>query len=208
MSTTDTTIRDRQIADLDYATRIAREGAHTPLLGGPIGLLWGVLIAAATLLQYLILEQVLAVPLYTLGFLWIAFAVVGGLGSWLLGRRIEAAPGANSTANRVEGYVWTLFAAMLGALVAGILLDQLIGGGGARLWDFIIPATFAGQGLAYGVVAKLSGLRWLHLASFAGFVFGAATVTAVGENIIYLIASVGAVLTVVLPSLRTMKAAG
>ena len=196
-----------QLADLDFATRLAREGAHTPLLGGPIGLMWGVLIAVTTLMQYLILEQMVALPLGALAVLWIGFSVVGGLGSWLLGRRIEAQPGAGSVANRVEGYVWTLFAGMLGALVAGIVLDLFFGGGGAMQWDFIIPVTFAGQGLAYGVVAKLTGLRWLHLASFAGFVFGALTMTAVGENVIYLIASAGAVLTVVVPSLRTMKAA-
>ena len=196
-----------QLADLDFATRLAREGAHTPLLGGPIGLMWGVLIAATTLMQYLILEQIIALPLGALAVLWIGFSVVGGLGSWLLGRRIEAQPGANSVANRVEGYVWTLFAGMLAALAVGILLDQFVGGGRPEQWSFIIPATFAGQGLAYGVVAKLTGLRWLHLASFAGFVFGALTMTAVGESVIYLIASIGAVLTVVLPSLRTMKAA-
>ena len=196
-----------QLADLDFATRLAREGAHTPLLGGPIGLMWGVLIAATTLVQYLILEQVIALPLGALAVLWIGFGLVGGLGSWLLGRRIEAQPGAGSVANRVEGYVWTLFAGMLGALVVGIVLDLFVGGGGPTQWDFIIPVTFAGQGLAYGVVAKLTGLRWLHLARFAGFAFGALTMTAVGENVIYLIASVGAVLTVVLPSLRTMKAA-
>ena len=196
-----------QLADLDFATRLAREGAHTPLLGGPIGLMWGVLIAVTTLMQYLILEQIIALPLGALAVLWIGFSVVGGLGSWLLGRRIVAQPGVGSVANRVEGYVWTLFAGMLGALVVGIVLDLFVGGGGPMQWDFIIPVTFAGQGLAYGVVAKLTGLRWLHLASFAGFAFGALTMTAVGESVIYLIASIGAVLTVILPSLRTMKAA-
>lgn len=195
------------LADLDYASAIAKDGANTPLLGGPIGLMWGVLLCATFLGQWLILTGALAVPLSYIGFLWLAFAVIGGTGSALLGRKISTKPGATSVSNRVESYVWMMFAAMMGSLFIGALLNQLLAGGSPKLYDIILIVGFAGQGLAYGVTAKMTGLKWLHMAAFAGFTTAAICFVAMGQNHLYLIAAIAVVITVVLPSLKTINAA-
>jgi len=196
------------MADLEQASRIAREGENTPLLGGPIGLMWGILIALVFSIQYMILARILAFPGYSLAILWVSFAVIGGLGVFLLGRQADQKPGAQSVGNRVETYIWTMFAGMMGSLAAGIILSQLLSDGTYHLWDIMIIFGFAGQGMAYGVIAKISKLSWIHLASLAAFVFSAVCFVAYGQIHIYLVGAIGTVFTVILPSLKTMKAAG
>ena len=196
------------MADLEEASRIARAGEDMPLIGGPIGLMWGVLLTGVFAIHYMILEQILAVPDWSFAALWIGFAIIGGLGSAILGRRIESKPGASSTANIVEQNVWIMFTAAMASLAVGVLLNIILAGGTHDLWTIILIVGFAGQGLAYGVVAKLTGHGWLHFAAFAGFTMAAVTMSFYGQNIIYLIAAIGSGVTIILPSLLSMKAAG
>lgn len=196
------------LADLEHASRIAKQGEDTPLLGGPIGLMWGILIAVTFSIQYLILERILAFPGYSLAILWISFAAIGGLGVFILGRKADQKPGAQSIGNRVETYIWTMFAGMMASLAAGIILNQVLSDGTHKLWDIMIIIGFAGQGMAYGVIAKVSKLSWLHLASLAAFIFSAMCFVAYGQTHIYLVGAIGTIFTVILPSLKTMKAAG
>ena len=105
----------------------------------------------------------------------------------------------------METYVWIMFSAMMITLFTGVVLNLLLNGGTAQLFDFIVIAGFAGQGLAYGVVAKLTGHKWIHLASLAGFIASAIAFVAYGQPHIYLIGSIGALLTIVVPSLISLK---
>lgn len=194
------------MADLEEASRIAKTGEATPLVGGPIGLMWGVLITLALAIHYMIISQTITVPLHNLNFLWIGFAILGGAGSVILGQIVDKKPGANSIANRVEQSVWIMFASAMGSLAIGVILNLILGEGSYQLWDFILIAGFAGQGLAYGVVAKLTGHGWIHYASFASFTLAAVTMSFYGQSIIYLIAAVGSFFTIIIPSLLSMKA--
>ena len=72
---------DALMADLAEASRIAKAGEDMPLVGNSIGLMWGVLITSIFSYQYLILSETLAFPEITLAFAWIAFGVIGGIGS-------------------------------------------------------------------------------------------------------------------------------
>jgi len=195
------------MADLKHASEIAKAGENAPLVGGPIGLMWGVLITAVLGLHYLIMVQIIPLPFHILNFIWIGFAVFGGLGSAILGRKIDKKTGTNSNTNKVEHYVWIMFTAAMASLAVGVILNLMLGKGGYDLWAFILIAGFAGQGLAYGVVAKLTGHNWVHFAAFAGFTMAAVTMSFYGQNIIYLIAGLGTVATVIIPSLLSMKAA-
>jgi len=196
------------MADLEEASRIAKAGEDMPLVGGPIGLMWGVLLTGVFAVHYMILERVLDLPDWSFAILWIGFAVIGGLGSAILGRNVEAKPGASSTANVVEQNIWMMFAAAMASLAVGVLLNIVLAGGTHDLWTIILIVGFAGQGLAYGVVAKLTGHSWLHFAAFAGFTMAAMTMSFYGQNIIYFIAAIGSVVTIIIPSLLSMKAAG
>jgi hypothetical protein len=194
--------------DLEYATSLAKAGESAPLLGGPIGLLWGVLLCFIFFVQWGVLSGTFGWPQNTLLFCWIAFAVIGGGGSAIMGRYINQKPGANSAANRVETYVWTMFSGMMASLFIGIVLNMTLNGGTYQLFDLVMIVGFAGQGLAYGVVAKMSKIKLLHIASFLGFTASALCFAFYGDIKVYLIAAIATLFTIVLPSVLLMKRAG
>ena len=197
--------KDQILADLDYASNLAKAGAQTPLLGGPIGLMWGILICAVFLLQWAILTQTLPLPAEAIAYMWIAFAIIGGTGTAILGRRNDRKTGANSVANKVETYVWIMFSAAMATLAFGIILNLILQDGSVKLWDFMVVAGFAGQGFAYGVIAKMTKLRWVHMASLASFIASAVCFAAYGTLHIYLVGAIAIVFTVIIPSLISMK---
>ena len=196
---------DALMADLAEASRIAKAGEDMPLVGGPIGLMWGILLTSILTMHYIIITQTLAISQQNLIFFWFAFVIIGVAGSIFLGKKIDKKPGAYSTSNRVESYVWIMFGGMMGALSVGVILNQLFGNGSYELWTLVVIFGFAGQGLAYGVVAKLTGQAWLHFASFASFTMAAMTMSFYNSAIIYLLAALGAFVTIVIPSLMTIR---
>jgi len=197
--------KEQILADLDYASTLAKDGATTPLLGGPIGLMWGVLISAVLIGQWSILTQTIDIPISSLGFLWIGFAIIGGLGSAILGKRIDNKPGANSVANRVEAYVWVMFSGFMVTLFIGVVLNIIFQKANPETFDFLVIAAFAGQGLAFGVVAKLTNLRWIHMASLTSFVSSALCFSMLGDVNMYLVASLAAIITIIIPSVISMQ---
>ena len=197
--------KEQIIADLDYASALAKDGASTPLLGGRIGLMWGILLTLVFFGQWAILTKTLDISPNNIWFLWAALAIIGGAGSGVMGRKIDSKPGANSVANRVEAYVWIMYSGYMATLFVGVVLNMLIQKSGAQSFDYLVIAGFAGQGLAYGVVAKLTGLKWIHLASFAGFAASALCFSMFGTINMYLAASIATILTIVIPSLISLK---
>jgi len=189
------------LADLEEASRIAKAGEDAPLLGSSIGLMWGVLITLIFTYQYLVLSGTLGVHEATLGIAWMAFGVIGGIGSTILGRAADKMPGANSVNNRVEEYVWTMFAGSMATMVIGAVLNMLFGNGDQALWNTVLVFAFAGQGIAYGVIAKLTRLTLLHVTSFASFTFAAMSFMMVDKVEVYLLGALGAILTIVIPNL-------
>lgn len=193
--------KDQIMADLDYASQLAKDGANTPLLGGPIGLMWGILLTLILGYQYLILAQKISLPPESLAIAWIAYGGIGGIGSTILGRQIDRMPGANSVNNRVETYVWIMFVGGIAAVVAGSILNMTLGEGDQTTWNTVLIFAFAGQGMAYGIIAKLAKEKVLHIASFLSFTFAAVVFMLIHDPIIYLIGSIGAIVTIVIPNL-------
>ena len=199
--------REEILSDLQEASRIAKAGEDTPLLGGPIGLMWGVLLTLVFGYQYLVVSGGLNVPQSSLLFAWIAFAVIGGVGSTLLGRRIKNKPGMQSVSNKVESYVWTMYIGGLAAFFVGIILNSTYSGANQIVWNSVLPFAFAAQGMAYGVTAKISGQKIMHIASFSAMSFAAISMMVVTAPTVNLIGSIGSFVTIVIPSLISIKQA-
>jgi hypothetical protein len=195
------------MADLEEASRIAKAGEDMPLVGGPVGLWWGVLLTLTFTLHYLIFTQSLPISEAWIGWLWFTFGLGGSLGSVLIGRRIGKKPGAGSFVNRVEQYAWMMFAFTMLSLAVGVLLNLILNEGTMDLWTMLLIFGFGGQGLVYGLTAKLTGHGWLHFASLGGFTMAAVTMSFYGDIFVYVIAAIGTVVTIIIPSLLSMKAA-
>ncbi|MDA8708800.1 hypothetical protein N9M10_05425 [Hellea sp.] len=65
--------KEQILADLDYASSIAKDGANTPLLGGPIGLMWGCLVVPTLIAHGAIMEGLINLPQDKIGFIWMAY---------------------------------------------------------------------------------------------------------------------------------------
>ncbi|MDG1473573.1 MAG: hypothetical protein P8Q37_01625 [Porticoccaceae bacterium] len=195
---------EQLINDLNYATDLAKSGQEAPLVGGPFGLMWGVLLSATLTSHWAIVSGTFNLPLDNLWKLWIGFAVVGSIGSAILGSKVNAKPANTSTANKVEQSVWQLFSVMLGTVWVGIVMSMIFGSGTPQLFDFIVAMGFGGQGLAYAHTARMSHNKWLIYPGIASFVACAMSMALHGHVELYLFAGIITVFTVVLPSLKTM----
>ena len=193
------------IDDLKYARDLAQEGVNTPLVGGRIGLMWGILLAIVFFAQWAVLSKVLTIPVSNLIYFWIAFAVIGGAGTALLGRKAAEMEGAHSVGNKVDGTVWGMFSLMMGTLFLGVLLNVALNSGSPTLFSVMLPVGFAGQALAYGLVARISKIRWMNLAMLANCLCSIICFVFYGSVTVYLIGSIGVILTVVIPSLIIIK---
>ena len=152
--------------DLSYATALAKSGSEAPLVGGPIGLMWGILLSTTLLTHWAIVTGVLAVKFQYLWLLWIIYSLLGAFGS--------------------------------------AIISMLLGMGSVAMFDLVPIVGFAGQGLAYGVTAKISHHKWLAWASGAAFLACMLCLPTFGQPMLYLIAAIATVFTVVLPSLKTI----
>jgi len=196
--------REDLLNDLEYVKTLAEEGATTPLLGGRFGLMWGVLMTITFFLHWAILIEIIPVHPQNLIFFWMGFMLIGGISSFVLDRMMSRKPGMNSVANRVEGHVWAMFSMMLLTLAIGTLLNILFQGGTSRLFELMVIFAFAGQGMAYGVVAKMSGQKLMQRTSIASLIASIICFSVYGTLTLYLIAAISTVITVIIPSLISM----
>lgn len=197
--------RDQIFDDLNFARNIAEQGINTPLLGGRIGLMWGCLLAPTLLVHGLTLMGYIPLPQTYIGLLWLAFGVLGGLLTFILGRGIENKPGANSAINRVEQATWTATTLMLFGLAIGTSYSVLMMGKPYWLYDVIMAAAFGTYVINYYVLAKLSGMKRLYAPMMIAFILMVIMVVNLGQPFIYVLAAVGVVFTAVIPAYLSLK---
>ena len=94
---------------------------------------------------------------------------------------------------------------MMATLFLGTFLNILLVSQSYELFSLMLPVGFAGQGLAYGLVAKFSNLKWMKLLLAANFICSIVCFVTYGSVNIYLVGAIGIVLTVVVPSVVTMR---
>ena len=192
------------INDLNYATDLAKSGQEAPLVGGPFGLMWGVLLSATLTCHWAIVSGTLNVSFNHLWMLWIGSVIAGSIGSAILGIKAKTKPANSSTANKVEQSIWQLFSVMLGTAWVGIVIGMTFGSGTPQLFDVIVAMGFGGQGLAYAHTARMSHNKWLIYPGIASFLACTISMALYGQVALYLFAGVASLFTVVLPSLKTM----
>ena len=193
------------IDNLDYATNLAKAGQEAPLVGGPIGFMWGLLLIATLGTHWSFITGELPFELWHLSALWVSCLMLGGGVSAALSQNHKQKPSFYSTASQIEHSVWLMVSIMLGCFWVGVALPTFFGSGTLVLFDFMVIAGFGGQGLAYGVTARMSHHKWLAYPSGASFLASVVCISAFGQPLLYLIAAVATVFTVVLPSIKTIE---
>lgn len=192
--------KNEVLDNLDYARKVAEQGIDAPLVGGRFGLLWGVLLTITFAGHWAILTGTVGLPLPTLGWLWLGFAVAGSAGTFLLDRTVRNKPGLSSFGNRADSVIWMFFGATMFACFLGLALKLAAGGGSYPLFDFMVAIGFAGQGMAYGALSQLTTQRWLLAPAIGAYLLAIVSFYLYGTAALYLAAAAGVIVTVVIPS--------
>jgi hypothetical protein len=191
--------------DLRYVRELAESGAHAPLLGGRFMAWWGLLLTIAYTLQHFALRGAIGDGGAIFGFIWGGFGLLGGLGQFVLARRMAGKSGAGSAANRASRPAWLAAALAIASMVTGAALAS---GGhfGPETFDWIVPVAFTAYACALFVTGSLA-----RSAVTKGAGLGAAVMVGLFTAFIfspdrYLLAAAGVFATVLLPGLLLLRA--
>lgn len=185
--------------DLDYVKTLAEEGRNAPLIGGRVGLWWGVLLCVTLFMHWLIVTDRVAVPEYILSVLWIGFALVGMAGSAVLKRTLHGKPGGQAANNRVAHALWTgtSFLLFLFGFAAGTSAG--FGYNDFDIMNMMMPLAFGLYGLTGYVTAKISGESWLMFPAGAAFLIMVIALFMLSSANLFLLAIAGVIVTIIIP---------
>ncbi len=191
--------------DIDYVKTLAEEGKNAPMLGGRIGLWWGILLCMALFSHWATLRGISPLAVEMLGLIWLIFGVVGGIGAFILGRSLTYKPGASSVNNRVAEALWTGNTILLFVYSLSALFSAALGKTDYSIMDTIMPVAFGLYALTAYVLAKISSDKHYLIISSIALVFVPIGLFLLGTPNLYLVAIIGIVLTSVIPSIIELR---
>lgn len=191
--------------DLSYIKTLAEEGRHAPLIGGRIGLMWGVLLTVTLLLHGLTELAITGLSPKYIGLFWLVFGITGGGLTFVLSKSLKDKPGQSAVTNRVESAVWTASTLTLFTIAISVTLTINLRGHSLILYDMIMAFAFATQAMNYYVISQITRQKSRLIPSALSLVFAALTVLFIGQPVIYIVAAIGVVFTVIFPALSDMK---
>lgn len=195
--------------DLAYVKALAEEGRDTPLVGGVYYVLWGGLVALASLVVYVQALDLVDAGAFGWYAPWIAVFVIGWIGSMALGRRTSAKPGAATLGNRTAGAVW--FA--VGVFMTGFWLTlmvvhdnfEFVGVPPNFLFSLMFPIGFGVYGVAFYATATAGRLSWLKWSAVAAWICSAIALSLMATAHQFLVGAIGSIVCIVLPGLIMMR---
>jgi hypothetical protein len=193
------------VEDIAYVRHLAESGARAPLLGGRFMAWWGLLVAIAYAAHHFALRGDIGDGRTIFAIIWTSFAAAGLIGQFALARTMPAKSGAGSAGNRASRAAWIAAACAIVSVVTGAAVAASNGAGPAT-FDWSVPVTFSVYACALVVTGSLSVNR-IILAAGAGAILMAGLFTAlILHPDRYLLAALGAALTVLLPGLLLVRA--
>lgn len=197
--------KNEVLDDIAYARTIAEQGAKTPLLGGSISLMWGLMVVVTLTLHGLTLIEKLPLPPQHVGLLWMIYGLLGTAGSIYLGRKIDNQPGAKSHVNQVgEALAYSMGIMMVAYAITTVFM--VVGKGmPVFLYNTIIVFAFALTTINLAVLARLTQQQYMKAAAVLS---GAATVMSyvlVQSPYVYFFAALSIVFVQIIPSIIGLR---
>ncbi len=181
--------------DLAYVRDLAERGEAAPLIGGRFALWWGGLTAAMMLLHWSARTGNAPFPIDYIGLAWIAYGMIGGLGTWALDALFEDAAGASAVNNRLASTVWTMIGIPIFLYAVGVGFGVGLGVAPMAAFDTILGVAFALYTLAFYAVGRFSRdkvmLGFAAISALATLVSG----LLIGQPTLYLAAAAFVLLT-------------
>ncbi|MGJ8559725.1 MAG: hypothetical protein ACSHX3_05775 [Litorimonas sp.] len=192
---------DTLMQDLADASRIAREGETTPLLGGPVGLMWASLTTIALITHGAVLAGWIDIPVSMTGLIWVTQGVLGTILTVILSRRLSTKPGCHSFANRAAEGAWVSGAIMIATFAISLVVASFMGRTEVVDFNFIVPAAFAISAVINGLLARLTGYGYLKFGAIMSGVATTVTLIMVRQPEMYFVAGALLIVSGVIPSL-------
>ncbi|MCQ8184845.1 hypothetical protein [Parvularcula maris] len=191
--------------DLSYLRALAQKGTKAPLLSGRYLVFWGGLIALTYLGHYAIASGRTPFGGEALGFLWLAFGIVGILGMVVLRRTFPAKPGAASFGNTVARETWSMVGIAISTYVAGALAALVLGAADALLMDTIMAVALVLYGIAFAVTGRAAEIGWFRFVSVLSLILAGVSLTLIGRAELYLYGAAAVTLVGLLPGLILLR---
>jgi hypothetical protein len=195
---------EEAIADLARLRAIAEEGRRLPLLGGRYLILWGGIVALATILHGAVVAQILPLPPIAIAVIW--FGLMSG--AWLIthfGLGRSAKPSASDIGNRIERTVWQIGGGFLGLIAISIFLGAFItlsqSGDVSRfaLFGLMPPIMFGVYAIALRVTAEAAIQPVLKPYTLISLIFAVLTTLLTGQIWQFVASAIGICMVVIVP---------
>ncbi|OFX06202.1 MAG: hypothetical protein A3E78_14980 [Alphaproteobacteria bacterium RIFCSPHIGHO2_12_FULL_63_12] len=195
--------------EIAYVKTLAEEGRTAPLIGGVLYVIWGGVIAAAALLTYLRMIDVVKIAFVgDLGF-WIAALAIGWAASFLVGRKNGLKPGAMTIGNRTATAAWFAVGAYVSLFWIAALLFRghfkAVGIETGVIFGMIFPIAFGLYGIAFYATATAARLDWMRGFALAAWIFSFASLYYISDARHFLVGAAGSLVCAVLPGLILMR---
>ncbi|MBL1431190.1 MAG: hypothetical protein COA60_006760 [Robiginitomaculum sp.] len=191
--------------DINWIKQMAEEGRDAPLSGSSIGVWWAILTSLMMLLHWATLSGYMPFAIQYIGLGWLSYAVLGFIGTIVLGKKIQRKGGARSINDRVLSATWAMFGAGISTFSIGVVIAVFVTEIPYWLFNVIMPVSFIGYGIANGITAVLSKNKISTLSAIASFVLALIMMTMLNNVNLYLIAAIGVLVVILPPSLLSEK---
>ncbi len=194
------------VKDIEYMKSLAQVGQQAPLLGGRFSVMWGLLVAFALIVQWLVLTGQAPFGPEALIFVWSGIGILGWLGSVILARSLKGKPGRGSIGNRAESAVWSAGGIAIFTYVLAVLAAVYIGKADYRMFNTIMIVAFSIYGISYCTTGGLSGKRGQYIIGAICFIAAIIYGALINQPIAYLFAAGVVVFVTIIPGAMQMRA--
>lgn len=200
------TDKDTLMADLDFAAKLARDGASTPLLGGTFFVIWSGLLVPTLILHGLTVSRYLPFPPEYIGLIWFAFGICGSVLTIIFDRKNRNKSGATTFLNRLGRQAGWSVNLLIFSFVAATALRVLLSEADWSSFNMILPVAFGLQALQMSVLGHLSGKKYLMRAAYLAGIAMVCTLILNHRVEIYYVSAICILFSMMLPGILEIKA--
>jgi len=145
-------------------------------------------------------------PTQYIGIGWMIYALIGVIGTYIMGKKLDRNPNANALSNRVSSATWAMAGAAIFTFAIGCVLSVFLGGVPSWIFNAILPVSFICYGSAHGVIAKLAGDKTSGIAAVLSFGFALLMMPLLLTPALYLLTAFMMLAVTILPNVLPRKA--
>lgn len=190
--------------DITYMKALADEGSRGPLLGGSILVAAGAIFAVASVIEWAIATDLLAVDPIAHAVNWLTAMALFTLALVVLIRRQKGRPGQMSPSNRAFANAW--MGVGLAIFSLAISLTVVAFRAQSELPLLVYPSLIVAlYGSGWAVSAAMSGQRWLWALAIGGWAAAPVLAFFTGDPVQYLVYAACLVLLALIPGIVLMR---